>query len=299
MQSVTNLSIVVPLHEDSKSFESTLLSVLENQTTDTEIVVVHDGSYDDPFDLSDVVKFVRSTSDVLVDMIGTALSACTSDLVHILGAGFHATPDWTTPAVNSFAGHGIGAVAPVIRDRQRGNVITAGWSDGRRLMTAVGNGQKNISPAELTNVEGVFLQASFWRREILRKALVAASFRDMEATSYAIAKLCQTRGWSATVSPESIIHIEQGSLESSSSRSRGIRLGAIAQALDTNAYVPTLLDCLKSATKRDVFAEMRGRRSCQAQVRKVRAQIDIDLVPAFDSRLSISTASESSYRRAA
>ena len=54
------LSIIVPLMGDLKRFEDTLVSVLENQPEQSEVVVVLNGPYDDPYDLRSEVKFVEA-----------------------------------------------------------------------------------------------------------------------------------------------------------------------------------------------------------------------------------------------
>ena len=59
---IPQLSIVVPVHGDAAAFESTLISVLENQPAASEVIVAHDGSYDDPFDLGEEVRFVSAGS---------------------------------------------------------------------------------------------------------------------------------------------------------------------------------------------------------------------------------------------
>ncbi len=69
---VPRLSIVVPISRDLAAFESTLISVLENRPRDCEVLVTHDGSYDDPFNLCDEVRFVIADSAALVDLVSAA-----------------------------------------------------------------------------------------------------------------------------------------------------------------------------------------------------------------------------------
>ncbi len=42
------LSIIVPYCRDEAAFETTLVSVLENRPNQCEVLVPHDGSYQDP-----------------------------------------------------------------------------------------------------------------------------------------------------------------------------------------------------------------------------------------------------------
>ena len=52
------LSILIAAHDET-SWRASLVSVLQNRPADCEIVVVHDESYHDPYDLAGEVRFVR------------------------------------------------------------------------------------------------------------------------------------------------------------------------------------------------------------------------------------------------
>ena len=69
---IPQLSIVVPVFGDSAAFEATLVSVLENQPSCSEVIVAHDGSYDDPFDLADEVRLVESQASTFGSLVGSA-----------------------------------------------------------------------------------------------------------------------------------------------------------------------------------------------------------------------------------
>ena len=66
------LSIIVPHRQDDQQLEATILSVLENRPRDCEVIVVHDGSYLDPYQLSDELIYVQeeqgaSLTELLAD----------------------------------------------------------------------------------------------------------------------------------------------------------------------------------------------------------------------------------------
>ena len=72
------LSIIVPhRHQDSR-LEATLLSLLENRPDDSEIIVVHDGSYGDPYKLVDEVIFIEEerSSNTLKLLNAGVMAAC-------------------------------------------------------------------------------------------------------------------------------------------------------------------------------------------------------------------------------
>ena len=71
---IPRLSIVIPIGRDLTAFERTLISVLENPVDGSEVLVCHDGSYDDPFALGDEIRFVIADSDNPLDLISAGAS---------------------------------------------------------------------------------------------------------------------------------------------------------------------------------------------------------------------------------
>ena len=112
---IPQLSIVVPLGRDLAGFEATLISVLENQPDGSEVLVPHDGSYDDPFDLGEEVRFVVASSSKPLDLVGAAATQARGRFVHVLAEGIRATCGWTDDVLECFDHFDTGIVAPVIR----------------------------------------------------------------------------------------------------------------------------------------------------------------------------------------
>jgi hypothetical protein len=223
------LSIVVPVGDCVSAYENTLISVLENRPTECEVLVVHDGSYDDPFDLSDEVRFVVADSSWLGVMVSEAARFALGRYVHVLGQGVCATPGWTDSALHKFEQSNIGFVAPVIRQHDSNRILAAGWRDhAGRLCDPVGAGKKQLSAIDLRYVDGGYLQASFWRRELLTG--LSETYRttnDLDCM-YAHTLLMSKAGWKAAVDETSVVEYSHARLAwDQSSLSRGRRLRAI------------------------------------------------------------------------
>lgn len=208
------LSIVLPVGakdaEHRSAFENTLLSVLENRCQGTEIVVVHDGSYEDPFEIGDEVRFAVADSDNLIDSIAAGCDASWGRYVHILADGFQANQGWCEAALETFAESNVAAVAPMMIDRDNGEDIASGWRDTKsRLMdpcVATGDGQANHpSGVNLLANGGVYLEASFWRREVLRSLTRACGPTDLNTATYAYAQLCRSKDWQIAAAIGSVV----------------------------------------------------------------------------------------------
>jgi hypothetical protein len=223
---IPQLSIVVPIERDLAGFESTLISVLENQPVGCEVLVPHDGSYDDPFDLCEEVRFVVAESTRLVDLVGAAARQARGRYVHILGNGIRATCGWTDDALEHFDHFDTAVVAPVIRSATNRLVLSAGWSTTSTSICApFAHGE------ETPNVESriaAYLQASFWRRDVLRSLHRSYEGGDNLEASFVYHHLLRQAGWRTELCPTSTVECDGETIPwEGRSFKRGLRLRAI------------------------------------------------------------------------
>lgn len=199
------LSIIVPYNRDEAAFETTLVSVLENRPEHSEVVVAHDGSYSDPFDLGDEVRFVVADSGDLVALVQAAVQAAFGRIVHILHGGARATSGWADEAVELFEQSDLAAVAPVIYELStNGRVVAAGWrDDSRGLRRAIAAGAAEPSRRDIAAIEGVYLAASFWRRSTLESLLELPVGAAASVVDYVWANALRVAGWRCRVAAES------------------------------------------------------------------------------------------------
>ena len=178
------LSIVIPTPGDAGALEETLLSVLENRPEGCEVVVALGCDYDDPWGIAEEVRFVRAPVGAgLVECVNAGVAATTGDVVHLLAAGWKATPGWTEAALGHFADPTTGAVIPLgVDGAAPDRVVAAGVRfkrGGRRVATArpgmgttaaVGSGAERRVGARrpLWPVVGPRLEAGFWRADLVR-----------------------------------------------------------------------------------------------------------------------------------
>lgn len=224
---IPQLSIVVPHCGDNAAFESTLISVLEHQPASSEVIVPHDGTYEDPFDLSEEVRFVESNTRFFTDMVGIAAHHARGRFVHLLGEGLKATEGWTNPAVKAFDHFDTASVAPVICEQEGGRMIAAGWSNGFKRL-----GDPCLSLPSTrhlnSNRVGAYLPASFWRRDVLRSLNDAFDGCDVFETSMVYHYLLRKAGWRTELASESFVSSDEAQLLSDrKTLSRGMRLAAI------------------------------------------------------------------------
>jgi len=232
---IPRLSIVIPIGQDLAAFESTLISVLENRPAGSEVIVAHDGHYDDPFDLCDEVRFATSSSGGLIDLISASVSQARGRFVHVLSDGIRATPGWTDDAVEKFEQFDAGVVAPVIRSQQTGKIVAAGWCDrGGCLCRAAAAGRATVDRVAATSVGGAYLQASFWRRELIRSACSAfTGDSDSVEASYAVGQMVRHAGWRSVLASDCTLKCDAEALPWQTS---SLRLSRRLRAIHSHFY---------------------------------------------------------------
>lgn len=226
--SIPRLSIVIPICSDHESFESTLISVLENRPHGCEVIVANDGTYSDPFHLADEVRFVVGSSSRLVDLVSVGATESRSRFVHVIADGIRATAGWIDGAIEKFEHHDAACVAPIIRQAKTNRIVAAGWHDtDSRLCEPAYRNQKQVNLNSPKRI-GAYVQASLWRREVLTSMRDAFGGHDPVEASYAYEHLLRSAGWRCVLAPESEMLIDTAGLRwDVPSVTRGRRLRAI------------------------------------------------------------------------
>ncbi len=157
------LSIIVA-HQNDQRLEETLLSVLENRPHDCEVLVAHDGSYADPYQLADEVLFVEANDcSSLTAKLNEAIYAACSPVVHVLGEGVTVSEGWCDGPCYHIQKLQQAAVSPLIHATTGAKLTYAGLNPNafatRGLLTA-----KNSIPQSCA---GPTLAAGFYSRRLL------------------------------------------------------------------------------------------------------------------------------------
>jgi hypothetical protein len=173
---VPRLSIIIPVWGKLKQLEDTLLSVLENRPDDSEIVVVLDEAYADPYHLKDEIRFVEAPRGAgLAAAINQGLLVSRGPIVHLLLCGARVYEGWCDAALERFDDPGVAAVAPVLVDQGRpATILAAGvsYGPGGRIRL-LGRGRPTAAAADYQRrIQSPHLVAGFYRQSALSSALL-------------------------------------------------------------------------------------------------------------------------------
>lgn len=284
------VSIVVPHLGDDAAFEESLVSVLENRPADAEVCVVHDGSYTDPFDLGDEVRFITHDSNSLPQLVSAAAEIATGRVIHVIGDGVKATEGWTHEALEKFEHEDVAVVSPVARLSADGKITAAGWtSTTGRLETPVASGKSQLDRRDAAAIRGACLTASFWRREALRDVTQAFPTTNADAAQFAWSRLLSRQGWRCALADQSLVIAEPHMLGLSPSRARGSVMRAIEAEIKGDSFAGSAMSvgmaALSNLIRPSVWSEVTGEALSLVLGSKVTRRLDVDAVRSPDDQV--------------
>lgn len=251
------LSIIVPYDRDEAAFETTLVSVLENRPEFCEVLVAHDGTYCDPFELDDEVRFVVSAEGDRNSLIHAAVRESMGRVVHILGGGARATEGWTEQPLELFEQTDVASVAPVLRDlSDGGTVVAAGWRDTGQGMRPVANGSTEPNRRQCASVDGGYLCGVFWRRATLGPLMDLDLKLAADHADYVWGIAAKVAGWRCRVAEESTI---VGAPALVTPRGSAFATGSLTQQLRGSLQRGSLAGALTTAAVQLTTSPLSGR----------------------------------------
>jgi hypothetical protein len=167
---VTRLSIIIPALADDQSLENGLVSVLEHRPDSSEVIVVFDRDYADPYGLREELRFIRAADGAgLLDCFRLGCRESSGEVVHLLAAGLEVEKSWADEALALLARPSVGAVAPALAiGGPESDAIVAGWtySAAGKLRLAIETAAAETCPTIIAPTKW----AGFYRRETLPAA---------------------------------------------------------------------------------------------------------------------------------
>lgn len=209
-------SIIVPYLEPSNAFDGTLASVLRYRPPCSEVIVVHDGTYHDPYRLKPEVRLVAAQRDSLAgnrffEMLTAGVRHCESDFSVWMRPGVELDEGWEHSVVDAFGDQQVASVSPLIVARHRSQqVVCAGVeTDGRGTRQLSGVGAKVATPA-VSSLEpmGPSSWLGAWRTGLLNSVLpVTANVADIYLDAE-IAFIMRELGYASQINPGFVGYVD-------------------------------------------------------------------------------------------
>ncbi len=94
------LSIIIPHQQDDTKLETSLVSILENRPADCEIIVVHDGSYRDNYQIGDEARLLEFAASGTTELLNAAVREANGESVVVILNGNTVLDGWADEALD-------------------------------------------------------------------------------------------------------------------------------------------------------------------------------------------------------
>lgn len=205
------LAIVISALGNIESLEGTLLSVLENRPSDSEIIVALNQAYSDPYDLKSEVRFVEAPAQAAgVARINRALAATRAPFVHLLASGCTVTEGWADVALSRFGDRRIASIAPLVLaadDHER--IFAAGVEyrpGGARYLACQDHGAAPLPPEAPGKITGACHFAGFFRKSALDFVGGLSGQLGLQQADVDLALVLERAGFTAALETRSCVY---------------------------------------------------------------------------------------------
>lgn len=106
------LTIIIPHRLSDEHLEATLVSVLENQPEESEVIVVHDGTYSDSYNIGDEAVLIQGEPGAsTTQLLNTATRHANAPVVSVVLDGVTVLPGWADGIDSAFEDPAVACLA--------------------------------------------------------------------------------------------------------------------------------------------------------------------------------------------
>ena len=214
---MSRFSIVLPVSRGNRQpnpiqrFEDTLASVLRSRPRQAQVIVVHDGSYEDPHGLGSEIDWIVETSSNLASQFDLGVAASHGDLIVLIRPGVELDEGWESSLEEAFEDPQVGSLTPLIVPSFRpGRMTAAGVSTNaagtRRLLGT----QQPISNRSLQKLKplGPSSHLAVYRRTVLSAIGRLGCLTDDVYLDVEVALSLRTLGFTNVLCRDTIATVE-------------------------------------------------------------------------------------------
>jgi len=219
---MVRFSLVIPQfsnasHTANHSFDDTLAAALRYRCDSCQIIVVHDGDYDDPYDLGQEVDFVTSSGNAnnLIEQFNVGVRSARGTFVGLLRPGVQLDEGWEDAIASAFEDPSTGSVAPaVVSSNTKSKLVTAGVSSNRNFTRLLVAAEKTFSGRSAKRIRplGPCSWAGFYRRNLLNALGDIDPSLDSLYLDLELALSLQSFGFGCQFSPDCLVTLDDSTM---------------------------------------------------------------------------------------
>jgi GT2 family glycosyltransferase len=222
---VSRLAIVIPSVGSVEDLERTLLAVLENRPSRTEIVVVHAHDYQDPYQLQGEVRLLKAPArSCFAACANLGIRETSADVVHLLAAGCQVREGWTEGALRHFRDPRVAVVAPLLIDlAEPTHAVATSVSYGVGGVKRTANAfVADVYDTGVSPILAASLKAVFYNRHTLSSAGYLSTEVGADLADVDLGLLLKHAGYLSIFDPKLQVRTTSGPLEQRNALSRAL-----------------------------------------------------------------------------
>ena len=163
-------SIIIPVVGQPSALDETLASILRDLGEDCEVVLVHDGTFEDPYNIADELTVIDAQTKRLAAQVSIAVKQSAGQIIAIVRPGVELPEQWTNVVAAAFEDPTVASAAPILVAQSKSqSIVTAGVHTNyhyRRLLTG---SRKKLAQRVFGRLQplGPSAWAAFYRRSTL------------------------------------------------------------------------------------------------------------------------------------
>ena len=208
----SHYSVIVPVVGQPTALDDTLASILRDIPDGSEVILVHDGSFEDSYNIGQEVTLVDAGTKRLSSQFAAAFEQSCGDVIALVRPGVELPEGWGQIVEDKFSDPSVASAVPIIAGQAKPDqIVAAGVKTNyhyRRMLVEQGSKLAQRVFSRL-NPLGPTSWAGFYRRSTLAMIGDLDSKLEDQYFDLDLALTFKAMGYSSTSMPECVCLVER------------------------------------------------------------------------------------------
>jgi hypothetical protein len=205
-------SVIVPVVGQPSALDDTLASVLRDVPNGSEVILVHDGTFEDKYNIGEELTLVDAGTKRLSSQFAAAFAQSHGDIVALVRPGIELPPSWVEVVEDKFSDAFLASAVPIIVGQNLPDqIVAAGVKTNYYFRrTLVGQGAK-LAKRVFSRLDplGPTSWAGFYRRSTLALIGEFGSRLDDQYFDLDLALTLKAMGYSSATMSNCVCRVER------------------------------------------------------------------------------------------
>ena len=208
----SHYSVIVPVVGQPTALDDTLASILRDIPDGSEVILVHDGTFEDSYNICEELTLVDAGTRRLSSQFAAAFEQSSGDVIALVRPGVELPEGWGGIVNDKFSDPSVASAVPIITGQAKPDqIVTAGVETNyhyRRMLVGQGSTLAQRVFGRL-NPLGPTSWAGFYRRSTLAMIGDLDSKLEDQYLDLDLALTLNAMGYSSTSMPQCVCLVER------------------------------------------------------------------------------------------